>query len=423
MFGLADCNNFFCSCERVFNPLLEGRPVVVLSNNDGCIVARSNESKALGLKMGTPYYQVRDFLESNGVAVFSSNYQLYGDMSERVMTLLASCVPRLDIYSIDEAFLDFDGLGDISDIESYGHSIVEAVRRGTGIPISMGIAPTRTLAKMASRFAKKYRAYRGVCVIDTDEKRRKALAMFDIGDVWGIGRRMMRALAAAGVRTAADFVSRPASWVQARFTITGLRTWMELRGTPCISIAPLPHKQSIRTSRSFPDTGIADLWLMEEAVANFAASCAWKLRSQNTVCGRMRVYAFTSPFRTDVPGDIIDASVTFPVPTHSLQEIVCAAVGVLRAQWKNRGFLYKKAGVMVEDIVPLCQCPGDLFDTVDRPKTARLMRAINAINERQGVGAVRLAVQGYSDRWHIKSDHISRRYTTDIDQILRLNCK
>ncbi len=420
MFALADCNNFFCSCERVFQPSLADRPVVVLSNNDGCIVARSNEAKALGLKMGTPYYQVAEMLQAHNVAVFSSNYQLYGDMSQRVMTMLATFTPRIEIYSIDEAFLDFTGMGSCDDLRQYGEHIVNSVKQGTGIPISLGIAPTRTLAKMASRFAKKYKGYRGVCVIDTPQKRETALRMFDVGDVWGIGHRHVKALNYHGINTAWDFTMRSPHWVRQAMTVTGLRTWKELRGESCISIDPLPHKQSIRTSRSFPGSGITSLGLMEEAIANFAASCAWKLREQHTSCTDMHVFAHTSRFRTDVPANTIHALVRFEVPTHSLQEIVPAAVEALRANWVEGGFLYKKGGVIVDRIVTDEEIQGSLFDRIDRQRHERLMAAVGRINSRLGRNAVRCAVQGYSSEWHITTDHLSRHYTTDLNQIITL---
>ena len=233
LFGLVDCNNFYCSCERVFHPDLIGKPVVVLSNNDGCVIARSNEAKALGLKMGDPFYQVKDMLEKNNVAVFSSNYNLYGDMSKRVMSLLSRYTPKLTQYSIDEAFLDFSGM---DNLQEYGKEIVRRIVKGTGIPVSLGIAPTKTLAKMASKYAKKYKGYEGVCLIDTDEKREKALKLFEIGDVWGIGHRNTKKLEYYGIKSARDLTQKSASWVQKELSVTGLRTWKELQGESCISI-------------------------------------------------------------------------------------------------------------------------------------------------------------------------------------------
>ena len=417
LFGLADCNNFYCSCERVFHPDLIGKPVVVLSNNDGCVIARSEESKALGLKMGDPFYQVKDLLEKNKVAVFSSNYNLYGDMSKRVMSLLSRYTPKLDIYSIDEAFLDFSG---ISGLQEYGREMVRMIGKGTGIPISLGIAPTKTLAKMASKFAKKYKAYQGVCIIDTEDKREKALHLFEVGDVWGIGHRRAKKLEYYGIRTAWDFTQKSESWVRRELTVVGLRTWKELRGESCINIEELPHKKSICTSRSFPGTGLKRLADVEEAVANFAATCSRKLRESHIACQSMTIFAYTSRFRTDIPQDYLSVEVTFPVATNNLQEIVAAATGALRQAWKDSGYLYKKAGVLVWNICPDSEIQGNLFDHIDRDKQRKLMEAIDAINRKNGHNTIRVATQGYSKTWHLKNEYISKQYTTNLDDVIRL---
>ena len=423
MIALVDCNNFFVSCERVFRPDLRNTPCVVLSNNDGCVIARSNEAKALGIKMGAPFYQVRQLLECNGVAVFSSNYVLYGDMSRRVMTLLSACTPKLDIYSIDEAFMDMSGMGTPEELSVYAHDIVKYITRGTGIPISLGIAPTRTLAKMASKFAKKYKGYHSVCMIDTDEKREKALKLFDIADVWGIGRRIARRLKSIGVETAWDFVQKSEAWVRRELTVTGVRTWKELRGESCISIEDLPNKKSICTSRSFPDEGISDLGMMEEAVANFASQCSRKLKEDGTVCGAMSVFAYTSRFRNDLPSDYMQFNVYFPVPPNDMMELVSTAVKVLRENWKTDGrcYYYKKAGVVVWNTCSDNAVQGDLFDVVDREKRASLTKAIDEINRKNGFNTVRLAVQGYDMKWGLKREHVSKRFTTNINDIIEVH--
>lgn len=420
MIALVDCNNFFVSCERVFRPDLRNTPCVVLSNNDGCVIARSNEAKALGIKMGAPFYQVRQLLEENGVAVFSSNYVLYGDMSRRVMTLLSGFTPKLDIYSIDEAFMDMSGMGSPEELSVYAHDIVKYITKGTGIPISLGIAPTKTLAKMASKFAKKYKGYHSVCMIDTDEKREKALKLFDIADVWGIGRRIAKRLKSIGVETAWDFVQKSEAWVRRELTVTGVRTWKELRGESCISIEDLPNKKSICTSRSFPDEGINDLGLMEEAVANFASQCSRKLKEDGAVCGVMSVFAYTSRFRNDLPSDYIQYNVYFSVPTNDMMELVSTAVKVLRENWKadSKCYFYKKAGVVVWDTCRDNAVQGDLFDTVNREKRALLTKAIDDINRKNGFNTVRLAVQGYDMKWGLKREHVSKRFTTNINDII-----
>lgn len=420
MIALVDCNNFFVSCERVFRPDLRNTPCVVLSNNDGCVIARSNEAKALGIKMGAPFYQVRELLEINGVAVFSSNYVLYGDMSRRVMTLLSAYTPKLDIYSIDEAFLDFSGMGTAEELMPYARDMVRFITRGTGIPISLGIAPTRTLAKMASKFAKNYKGYHSVCMIDSDEKREKALKLFDIADVWGIGRRIGVRLKSIGVETAWDFVQRSEAWVRRELTVTGLRTWKELRGESCISIEDLPNKKSICTSRSFPDEGLNSLDTLEEAVANFAAHCSRKLKEDKAVCGAMTVFAYTSRFRKDLPSDYLQANTYFQVPTNDVMELISGAVKVLRDNWKSGStdYFYKKAGVIVWDICSDNAVQGDLFDTVDRGKRTALAKAIDEINRKNGFNAVRVAVQGYDTKWRLKREYVSKRFTTNINEII-----
>lgn len=421
LFGLADCNNFYCSCERVFHPDLNGKPVVVLSNNDGCVIARSNEAKALGLKMGAPFYQVKEILEQNRVVVFSSNYNLYGDMSKRVMSLLSQYTPLLEQYSIDEAFLDFSGM---ANLKESGRDIVRKIGKGTGIPISLGIAPTKTLAKVASKFAKKYKAYKGVCIIDNEEKREKALKLFEVGDVWGIGHRNAKKLEYHNIRTAWDFTQKSAAWVRRELALPGLRTWKELRGESCISVEELPHKKSICTSRSFPGIGLDKLADVEEAVANFAAACCRKLREGHIVCRSLTVFAYTSRFRTDVAQDYLSTDIVFKVSTNDLQEIVSAAVKGLRRFWKGDGnYLYKKAGVLVWDINRENETQGNLFDTIDREKQRKLMQTINEINRKNGHNTIRIATQGYSKSWHLKNEHLSKQYTTNLKDVIVLKMK
>ena len=352
LFGLADCNNFYCSCERVFHPDLIGKPVVVLSNNDGCVIARSEESKALGIKMGDVFYQVKDKLEQNEVAVFSSNYNLYGDMSRRVMSLLSKYSPKIDVYSIDEAFLDLSGMGTSDELTDYCKNMVRYIHKGTGIPISLGIAPTKTLAKMASKFAKKHKGYQGVCLIDTDEKREKALKLFPVEDVWGIGYCSVEKLNYYGIKTAWDLTQKSESWIRRELTVTGVRTWKELRGESCISIEELPHKKSICTSRSFAEQGLNQLADVEEAVANFAAQCSRKLREQHTVCNSITVFAHTSRFREDLPQSYIYRTAKLQVPSNNHQELVSMAVKMLRGDWKEGdSYFYKKAGVIYGESV------------------------------------------------------------------------
>lgn len=417
-FGLADCNNFYCSCERVFHPELRDKPVVVLSNNDGCVVARSEESKRLGIKMGVPFYQVRELLEKNGVAVFSSNYNLYGDMSRRVMSMLSSFFPKINVYSIDEAFLDLSEIKDVESIAELSRKAVKLINRGVGIPVSLGIAPTKTLAKMASVYAKRHKGYKGVCIIDTEEKREKALKLFSIKDVWGIGRKHSKRLEYYGVKTAWDFVQRSEAWVKKEMSITGVRTWKELRGESCIEMEDEASKKSICTSRSFPDQGLNKIEDVEEAVANFASKCSKKLREQHTVCATIVVFAYTSRFREDMPQSYINEMVNFEVPTNDVQEIVSKAVVALRKAWKSGSYYYKKAGVIACNISDDKFIQANLFDTVDRERQAALSKMLDEINKRNGEDTVRVAVQGYGNNWHIKNEYISRQYTTNIKDII-----
>lgn len=421
LFGLADCNNFYCSCERVFHPDLIGKPVVVLSNNDGCVIARSEESKALGIKMGDVFYQVKDRLEQNDVAVFSSNYNLYGDMSRRVMSLLSRYSPKVDVYSIDEAFLDFTGMGTSEELTEYCRKMVRHIGKGTGIPISLGIAPTKTLAKMASKFAKKHKGYEGVCLMDTDEKREKALKLFDVADVWGIGHRSVEKLNYYGIKTAWDLTQKSESWVRREMTVTGVRTWKELRGESCISIEELPHKKSICTSRSFAEQGLNKLAEVEEAIANFTAQCSRKLREQHTVCSSMTVFAHTSRFRQDLPQSYIYQTVNLIVPSNDQQELVSLAVKTLRANWKDGdGYFYMKAGVILWGICRDNAIQTNLFDQVDREKQAALAKAIDAINRKNGHNKIRVAVQGDEKGWQLKREYISKQYTTNLDDVIVL---
>lgn len=316
MFGLVDCNNFYASCERVFNPYWNGKPVVVLSNNDGCVIARSNEVKKLGIKMGIPAYQIKTEIEQYGIGVFSSNYSLYGDMSNRVMTILSSFVENMEIYSIDEAFLDLTGF-EYFDLKEYGQKIVNTTTKGTGIPVSLGIAPTKTLAKVANKFAKKIPGYKGVCIIDSDDKRIKALKLTEIADIWGIGRKHCKLLTQYNVKTAYDFTQLPVGWVRQKMTITGERMWKELNGISCIDMeyAP-PAKKTICTSRAFGQT-VTDLEELKESVSSYAAICAEKLRKQKSCALSLMVFIHTNNFRENLPQYFQNSIVKFPVATNN----------------------------------------------------------------------------------------------------------
>lgn len=416
MYGLVDCNNFYASCERVFNPSLNGKPVVVLSNNDGCVIARSNEAKALGIKMGIPAYQIKDLVSSHGVAVFSSNYTLYGDMSGRVMSMLAELSPEIEVYSIDEAFVNLDG---IRDLESIGRKMVSGVTRGTGIPVSLGVAPTKTLAKIANKFAKKYPAYDQLCIIDSEEKRIKALQLTEIGDVWGIGRRQAAKLQKQGIKTAYDFTRFSGAWVRKNMTVVGERTWKELHGISCIDMenAP-PAKKQICTSRSFGKM-LTDINTISEAIASHASTCAKKLRKQQSYAASLMVFIHTNNFREDLPQYWKNTVIHLPVPTNDTQEIVRYALAGLRTIYLN-GYQYKKAGVIITEITEGAQL--GLFDLVDRDKRERLMQAVDKINGEHGHN-IKLAVQGTGRGWKLKQEQLSGHYTTNLNQIIDIKCK
>ena len=421
MFALVDCNNFFVSCERVFQPWLEGRAVVVLSNNDGCVVARSNEAKALGIKMGTPFFQVRGLCDSGRLEVRSSNYRLYGDMSGRVMRLLRRTVPQVEVYSIDEAFMV---LGEMKP-ERYMplcRETAEKVRRWTGIPVSIGVAPTRTLAKMASHFAKRYPAYRGVCAIDSVEKRRKALELTPIREVWGVGWRGAPKLEAAGVRTAADLAGRPEEWVLRHMGTGGVRTWMELHGEAVINRDIEERKQSICTSRSFPEL-IEDRDELAARVSDFAAACARKLRKEDSVAGKVMVFLGTNRFREDLPQYNPTGEAELDPPANSTQAIVKAALEVFGRIYSS-GYGYKRAGVIVGGTGPADLVQLSLFDREEdresREKSETLSELMDRINSR-GENLLRLGVQRpghYSDG--IRREHCSRLFTTDWNELLEI---
>ena len=398
MYALVDCDNFFCSCERVFRPDLEGVPLVVLSNNDGCVVARSRESKKIGVPMGLPFYQMKERFPNAGIVSFSSNYELYADMSARVMATLRELSPELYQYSIDEAFLGLKGM-DRFDLKAWGEQVAATVRKWTGIPVSLGIAPTKTLAKVAARFAKKYEGYHKCCLIADDVQREKALKLTEVGDVWGIGRRHARSMKLQSVFTAYDFTQKPQYWVRKFYHLPGERTWLELLGHDELPLESMDRKrQSIVTSRTFPGMHemVEDL---TPHVANYAARCALKLRRQGSVCGMLSVFARTNPFREDLPQYHGYATRLFSTPTANTGEIVEAALKALREMWRP-GFKYKRAGVMVDHITGGEAVQPDLFefDPERRSRLDAVSSAMDEINARLGNDTVILASQQYPEK-------------------------
>lgn len=418
MIALVDCNNFFVSCERVFRPDLDGKAVVVLSNNDGCIVSRSNESKAMGIPMGTPFFKVKHLVESGQLTVFSSNYALYGDLSNRVMSILADSVPKIEIYSIDEAYLHLDGIAP-ERVPELCSSLREKVRQWVGIPVSIGVAPTKTLAKIASHFAKKYKGYNGVCMMDTDAKRIKALELTPIDDVWGVGRRLAPKMLNWGVKTALDFTQRPKDWVKDRLGVNGLRTWEELRGIPCIDEEKDERRKSICTSRSFADM-ISDKAELESRVSDFAAMCAKKLREEGSAAYDVTTFLYTNRFREDLQQYFPSISIRLAVAANSTQDIVGTALKAFRLIYKPE-YLYKKAGVVVSNIIPSESVQGSIFDFDEkqRQKNDSISKVIDMLGGQSQL--LRLAAQRpghYTDC--VRSEHCSGLYTTSLDEIIKV---
>ena len=410
MFALADCNNFFASCERVFRPDLQGKPVIVLSNNDGCAVARSNEAKALGIKMGDPLFKIKDIVNKHKVAVFSGNMALYGDMSQRVRWVLEDFAPSIEVYSIDEAFLDLRGMQNI-DFNQYAKTISKTCYKMTSIPISVGIAPTKTLAKIASKLCKQYPRLQGGCYMHRPEDIEKVLRKYPIEDVWGIGRRTTAKLKLMGINTAYDYTQLSETRVRSLFNITGLRTWKELQGIPCIEFEDgFEAKQSICVSRSF-SSEIYDVKELQEQIANFSASMAEKLRKQCSVVSEIVVFAYTNRFKENEPQTHGSALISFITPTADVRVIVSKAVAATKSLFKE-GYGYKKAGVVATKIVSDKCIMHSLFeDAQATEREHKITSVLDNINKTFGKGTIKLAVQGSG---HIKSssDNQSPHYTT-----------
>lgn len=417
MYGLADCNNFFVSCERVFNPSLNGRPVIILSNNDGCVISRSNEAKALGIKMGQPFYQLKDFIARNNVSVFSSNYVLYSDMSLRVQKTLQSLVPATEVYSVDESFLDLRGIPE-EKLDELGHRISYIVQRNTGIPISVGISPTKTLAKIASKLCKQYPKLKGSCFMHRPQDIQKVLSKFPIEDVWGIGRRFSTMLKSRNILTASDFTKQSVDWVQSLMHIGGVKTWRELNGTPCIEFEEYrKDKQQITVSRSFGKE-LSDIESVEQQIALFTSVAAEKLRKQNSLCNTLIVFMCTNRHRKDHPQRFANQLIPLKVATDSTLELVNVATKTVREIFR-KPYLYKKAGVILSDIQSNECMQTVLFDDVDHDKHARLMNALDKINQKQGHHSVVVASAGF-EGIRMNRQHLSPNYTSEWDEIIQI---
>ncbi|MBE6305736.1 MAG: Y-family DNA polymerase [Bacteroidales bacterium] len=419
MIGLADCNNFFVSCERVFRPSLIGRPVIVLSNNDGCAVALSNEAKTLGIKRGDPYFKIREQAERGGAVVFSGNHRLYGDMSRRVMTTLRSFCADIEIYSIDEAFLFLDD--EIGDIGEFGRHIVKTVRRNTGIPISLGLAHTKTLAKIAARFAKQYDGYQGACLIDTPEKARKAMSLTAIENVWGIGRRNAPKLRRQGITTALELADMSEDRVKELFNIVGHRMWRELNGHSCISkeIVP-PQRKSISCARSF-QSDLYDIDEVKKSIVSHATTCANRLRSQGLVAEAIEVYVCTNRFHESLPQYFNAATQRLSDPTDDTSAIVGSALRALEKVYRS-GYGYKKTGVTITHCTAKSDVTRSLFANPEEiARRERLMRAMDHINASpQNRHAVHIASMNDGGTDMTRREHESRLFSTRLSDIIEI---
>ena len=430
MYGIADLDNCYVSCERVFRPDLVGKPVVVLSNNDGMIVARSNEAKAMGIKDCTPYFQLAEQFPNEKIAVFSSNYELYGELTGRVISIISKETPAYFRYSIDECFMYLDGIEN-DQLQKWGENLHKRVKREVGMPISIGLAPNKTLAKIASKLAKKYEVYKHCCMIDTDYKREKALEWCPIEDVWGIGRRYAAKLQSLGCKTALDFARHHKDWVRQTFNnINIVRTWQELNGEDVVPNEELAKKKSICTSRSFNGM-ISDFDSLKTHVSNYAARCAEKLRQQQTVASSVGVFLNTNSFREDLAQYWNFQEQRLITPSSSSITIVQAANDVLKRIYRQ-GFQYKKAGVIVMGIGPDSPIQQDLFDinAEQFQKMKRLDEVIDRINRMQGSETIVLGSQQYTKKDGkgkadvfvnaIKHDYKSPNPTTRWSDIIKL---
>ncbi|UGB01574.1 Y-family DNA polymerase [Leclercia sp. G3L] len=420
MFALVDVNSFYASCETVFRPDLKGRPVVVLSNNDGCVIARSAEAKGL-VTMGAPYFKQREIFRRHGIVTFSSNYELYADMSHRVMTTLEEITPRVEIYSIDEAFCDLTGVSNCLNLEAFGREIRHTVEKRTHLTVGVGIAPTKTLAKLANFAAKKWqRQTGGVLDLSSIERQRKLMAALPVEEVWGVGRRLSKRLDAMGIKTVLDLADTHTAVIRKHFSVVLERTVRELRGESCLGFEEfVPDKQEIMCSRSFGER-ISDYESMRQAICSYAARAAEKLRAEHQYCRFISAFVKTSPFALNEPYYGNSASVKLLTPTEDSRDIINAATRCLDAIWKE-GLRYQKAGVMLGDFFSLGVAQLNLFDeNPPRRNSAELMAVIDELNKKEGRGTLWFAGQGIEQQWQMKREMLSPRYTTRFSDLLRV---
>jgi len=417
MFALVDCNNFYASCQRLFEPHLKDKPIVVLSNNDGCVIARSNEAKALGIPMGAPAFEFKKLFADNNVFVYSSNYALYGDMSSRVMNTLSTFTPEIEVYSIDEAFLKFNGFN-LFDLNEYGIKIQRTVTKNTGIPISVGFAPTKALAKVANKIAKKFpERTKSVYVIDDEEKRIKALKWTKIDDVWGIGRKHAKRLRAINIINAYQFTQLTDQWVRKEMSVVGLRLKHELEGKPTLDLETPKNKKVIATTRSF-EKSLTKFEDVSERISTFTVSCSEKLRRQGSHCNMIMVFVQTNYHRDDQEQYSRNIVINTDFPTNSTIELNHYAQIGLKSIFKE-GFNYKKAGVIVMGLTPNDKTQLSLFSS-SNPKHQPLMSVIDKMNRSYGTNKIKFATQSMGRQWKMRQEKLSPSYTTRINDIITI---
>ncbi|MCF6295640.1 MAG: Y-family DNA polymerase [Flavobacteriaceae bacterium] len=415
MFALVDCNNFYASCERVFNPNLHNKPIAILSNNDGCVISRSDEAKALGLPMGAPAFKYEGFFKANNIQVFSSNYPLYGDMSTRVMSILEQFSPDIEVYSIDEAFLEFKGFKNYN-FQDYGNQIRKRILKWTGIPTCVGIAPTKALSKVANKIARKFpEETKGVYVIDSEEKRIKALKWIQLNDVWGIGCGLQKRLGAKHCKTAYDFVQLPDDWIRKQFSITEWKLKKDLEGIPTIKLDEQKTKKAIATTRSF-ETTFSDIDNIKERISTFATSCAEKLRVQKSSCHMVIVMLSSDRYKKNAQQHRASRIVNLPYPTDSSLVISNCAIKAVTSIFKE-GIKYKRAGVIVTGIVPTNNYQLNLFEH-ENPKHKPLMHTIDKLNTKYGDYKLKIGNQDLERTWKMRQERLSPRRTTNINEII-----
>ncbi|HHG0454654.1 Y-family DNA polymerase [Citrobacter freundii] len=419
MFALVDVNSFYASCETAFRPDLKGRPVVVLSNNDGCVIARNAEAKRAGVKMGDPYFKQKDLFRRYGVVCFSSNYELYADMSSRVMSTLEAMSPRCEIYSIDEAFCDLTGVRNCRVLQEFGQELKDAVYQNTGLAVGVGIAQTKTLAKLANHAAKKWqRQTGGVVDLSNLDRQRKLMAALPVDEVWGVGRRISKKLEAMGIKTVLDLADTDIRFIRKHFNVVLERTVRELRGEPCLELEEFaPVKQEIVCSRSFGER-ITDYDAMRQAICSYASRAAEKLRGEHQYCRFISTFVKTSPFALNEQYYGNSASVKLLTPTQDSRDIIAAATRSLDAIWKD-GHRYQKAGVMLGDFFSQGIAQLNLFDdNAPRRGSEKLMEVLDHLNAKDGRGTLYFAGQGIQQQWQMKREMLSPRYTTRFSDLI-----